>query len=192
MCEIWGNFLKNWYFVNNCSVKVQIKKSFLKYATHMVVIKHRTPHFVSIYLIDVQLNTDFAFKFCGFFFTVKSHIVTQRLVSQENAIKKSKNTSTFSPFKTIASNNSFIFFLKQFQVFKRAKFEFKVTVYYGRWGKSTHVWLLNYTILRSAPTKCVHKMCIELLQTRTIVICRKKIWKKTIQHVILSSFDRLW
>ena len=24
ICEIWGNFSKNWYFVNDCLVKVQI------------------------------------------------------------------------------------------------------------------------------------------------------------------------
>ena len=39
-------------------------------------------------LIDFQLNTDFPSQFCVFF-TIKSPIVTQRSVSQENAFKRS-------------------------------------------------------------------------------------------------------
>ena len=60
-------------------------------------LKHSTFRFN---LIDFQLNTDFAF------FTVKSPRVTQRLVSQENAYKKSKNPSPFL-HKTLGSGNSF-------------------------------------------------------------------------------------
>ena len=47
-------------------------------------LKHSTFRFN---LVDFQLNTDFPSQFCGF--TVKSPSVTQRLVSQENAYKKS-------------------------------------------------------------------------------------------------------
>ena len=46
--------------------------------------KHNTFRFN---LIDFQLNTDFPSQFCAF--TVESPSVTQRLVSQENAYKKS-------------------------------------------------------------------------------------------------------
>ena len=41
--------------------------------------------------IDFQLDTDFLFQCCVFyfaFFTAKSPVVTQRSVSQENAFKK--------------------------------------------------------------------------------------------------------
>ena len=47
-------------------------------------LKHNTLRFN---LINFQLNTDFPFQFCVF--TAKSPSVTQRLVSQENAYKKS-------------------------------------------------------------------------------------------------------
>ena len=74
-------------------------------------------------------------------FTVKLPSVTKRLVFQENAFKKSNNLSAFFFFfffhKTIGSNNSFIPIENNFQVFKIAKFEFKVTVHCGLWGKNT-------------------------------------------------------
>ena len=47
-------------------------------------LKHSTFRFN---LIDFQLNSDFPSQFCVF--TVKSPSITQRLVSQENAYKKS-------------------------------------------------------------------------------------------------------
>ena len=47
ICEIWGNFVKNWYFVNNCLIKVRILKFFCTYVTHIIVIIWRTPHFAS-------------------------------------------------------------------------------------------------------------------------------------------------
>ena len=79
------------------------------------------------YLINFQFNTDFPSQFC-IFFTVKSSSVTQRLVSQENAFKKSKNPLVFF----IKLWAQIVYFnCKEFQVFKIAKFEFKVTVRYG-------------------------------------------------------------
>ena len=45
-------------------------------------------------LIDFQLNTDFPSQFCVL--TVKLPGVTKRSISQENALKKSKNPSLFS------------------------------------------------------------------------------------------------
>ena len=47
ICEIWGNFVKNWYFVNNCLIKVQIWKSFRTYVTHISVFIFRILYFVS-------------------------------------------------------------------------------------------------------------------------------------------------
>ena len=47
LCEIWGNFLKIWYFVNNCLIKVWIWKSFRTYVTHIIVILYSTSRFVS-------------------------------------------------------------------------------------------------------------------------------------------------
>ena len=44
---IWGNFVKIWYFVNNCLIKVPIKKFFCTYVTHIIVIICSTEHFVS-------------------------------------------------------------------------------------------------------------------------------------------------
>ena len=53
-----------------------------------------------LYLIDLQLNTYSPSKV--FAFTAKSPSVTQRQVSQENALKKSKKPS----LKTTGLNNS--------------------------------------------------------------------------------------
>ena len=43
VCEIWGHFMKNWYFVNNCLLKFESKS----YFAHIIVIIYCTPHFVS-------------------------------------------------------------------------------------------------------------------------------------------------
>ena len=64
-------------------------------------LKHSTFQFN---LINFPLNTDFPSQFCVF--SIKSHSVTQRSVSQENAYKKSQNPSPFL-HKTIGSDNSF-------------------------------------------------------------------------------------
>ena len=70
----------------------------------MIVINHRTPHFVSaksiFSLIQISLP-NFAV------FTVKSVSVTKRSVSEESAFKKNRNPSAFF-HKTIGSINSFI------------------------------------------------------------------------------------
>ena len=68
---------------------------------HCDYLPHTTFRF---YLIDFQLNTDFPSQFCVFH--LKSPSVTERLVSQENAFKKSKNPSPFF-HHTIGSDNSF-------------------------------------------------------------------------------------
>ena len=48
MCEIWDNFMKIWYFVNNFYIKVCIyKNAFAHYVARLIVIICRTPHFVS-------------------------------------------------------------------------------------------------------------------------------------------------
>ena len=71
------------------------------------------------------------------FFTVKSPSVSQRSVSQENALKKSKNLLAFF-HKTIDSNNSFTLIENNF------RFLFKVTVHYGLWAKCIQLWALNW------------------------------------------------
>ena len=85
-------------------------------------------------LIDFQLNTDFSSQFCVF--TVKSPRVTQRSVSQENAYKMSKTRRLFSQNYRL----EYLFYSnwKQFQVFKIAKLEFKVTVYTMAYGQNAH------------------------------------------------------
>ena len=70
------------------------------------------------------------------FFTVKSPSVTQRLVSQDNAFKKSKDPSAFVR-KTLGSNNPFTPIENDLKVFKIAKFEFKVD--YSLWAKCTQL-----------------------------------------------------
>ena len=55
--------------------------------THIIVIICSTAHCFN--LIDFQLDTDFPSQF--YVVIVKSPSFTQRLVSQENAFKKSKN-----------------------------------------------------------------------------------------------------
>ena len=43
-CEIWGNFVKTWYFVNNW---LKFENSFYTYVTHIIVIICRSPRFAS-------------------------------------------------------------------------------------------------------------------------------------------------
>ena len=100
------------------------------------------------YIFDFQLNTDFPSQFCVFFFffffIAKLPSVTQRSVSQENALKKSKNPSVFFSLKLSYSN------WKQFQAFKKVKFDIKVTVHYSLWAKCTQLWPLNDNALRNS------------------------------------------
>ena len=56
-------------------------------------------------LVDFQLSTDFPSQF-GVFYRKITYRVTQRLVSQENAYKKSKTRRPFL-HKTVGSGNSF-------------------------------------------------------------------------------------
>ena len=129
---MWGNFVKNWYFVNDCLIKVWTSKSFCTDMTHIIVIMYCMPHFVSTQSIFSCIQIPLPNLV---FFTIKLPSVTQRSVSQEIALKKSE---TLLPFfhKIIVSNNSFALIENKFQVFKIAKFESKVTVYYGLWGKA--------------------------------------------------------
>ena len=90
-CE-YVKFGAIWYFVNNCLIKVRILKPFLYVCDTFIHIYLPHTRF-AFYLIDFQLNPDFPSRFCVCF-TVKSPRVTQRLVSQENILKKS-NTCCF-------------------------------------------------------------------------------------------------
>ena len=47
ICGIWGNFVKIWYFVNNCLIEARIWKFFCTCVTHIIVIIWSTAHFVS-------------------------------------------------------------------------------------------------------------------------------------------------
>ena len=60
------------------------------------------------------------------FFSAKSHSVTQRLVYQENSLKRA-NTRRLFFAKQCYSN------WQQFSVSKISKFEFKLKVHYGLW-----------------------------------------------------------
>ena len=100
---------------------------------------------------DFQFNANFPSQLYAFFFTtVKSPSIAQRSGSQENALKKT-NKQTTKQTKNVGFylrnyRLKYIFFYsnwKQFQVFKMAKFEFKVTVHYGLWTKCTELWPLN-------------------------------------------------
>ena len=51
ICEIWGNFVKILYFVNNCFIKDWIYTTFCTCMTYIIVIICRTPHFVSTLFI---------------------------------------------------------------------------------------------------------------------------------------------
>ena len=139
ICEIWGNFLKIIYFVSNCltlNLKILLHMCDSYHCDYFVI--HHIP-----FLIDFQLKYGFPFPILRFFI-VKSPSITLRLVSQENAFKKSKNLSLFfSPAKLIGSNNSFTLIENNFRFFKIAKFEFKVTVHHGVWAKCTQMWPLK-------------------------------------------------
>ena len=72
------------------------------------------------------------------FFTIKSGGVTQRSVFKKMLLKRAKTCHLFY-HKTIGSNNSFTLIENNFRFFKKAKFEFKVTVHYGLWLKCTQL-----------------------------------------------------
>ena len=64
ICKTWGNFLKNWYFANNCLVKVQIWEFF---CTHCSYYCYYLPHSkFCFYQINFHFNTDFRSQFCMF------------------------------------------------------------------------------------------------------------------------------
>ena len=44
-----GQFRENWYFVNNCLIKVEFKNLFAHCVTHITVIIFRTVYFISTY-----------------------------------------------------------------------------------------------------------------------------------------------
>ena len=66
ICEIWGNFMKNWYIVNNCLIKVRMKKILLHiYDTYNC---DYLPYPVfRFYLIDFWQSTDFPSNLCIFY-----------------------------------------------------------------------------------------------------------------------------
>ena len=100
---IWGNFVKIWYFVNNCLIQVWIWKFFCPCVIHIIVVTCSTAHFISTKSIFryIQISLpNFAF------FTIKSPSITQWSVSQVNAFKKSKNPSPLFR-RTIGLNNCF-------------------------------------------------------------------------------------
>ena len=74
-------------------------------------------------------------------------------------LKRAKTCPLFC--KTIGLNNFFYSNWTQFQVFKIAKFEFKVTVHYRLWVKCTPLWPLNAWNIWSSSHKvsffCVYR-----------------------------------
>ena len=101
-CELWGNFLKIWYFGNNSLIKISNLKIlfYISDSYNWGYLQHTIFRF---YSIDFKLNADFPSQFCVF--TVKSPNVSQRSVSKLNAFKKIKNPSPFFSF--------FLFFFPQ-------------------------------------------------------------------------------
>ena len=100
---------------------------------------------IRFYLIDFQLNKDFLSQFCVFYRKI-TYRYAQRPASQENALKRAKTCRFFFFFSFLQHYKLKWFFYcnwKQFQVFKRAKFEFKVIVHYGLLAKCTQLWPLN-------------------------------------------------
>ena len=94
-----------------------------------------TAHHISFLLNWFSFEYRFLFPILHFL-TVKSPSITKRLVSQENAFKKSKNPSLSFFHKTIGWNSLFYSNWKQFQVFLTAKIEFRVKKYTVAYGKT--------------------------------------------------------
>ena len=83
-CEIWDNFLKNFYVVNNCLIKIESKKAFCTCDTYNFDYLQHT--IFCFYLINFQVNTHS--QFC--IFSAKSPIISKISVSPENALKRAK------------------------------------------------------------------------------------------------------
>ena len=99
ICEIWIKFIKNWHFVNNCLIKVQIWKFFV-HMWHISSWLSDAHHISFNYLMDFQLNTDFPSQFCIF-----CRKITKRY-SKITFSRKCSWKEHFFPHKTIGSNNS--------------------------------------------------------------------------------------
>ena len=104
VCEIWGNFVEIWYFVNIRQVKVVIKKSFRAQVTHVAVVNYRASNFaITLPIVSYSKITLEPLPSSN----VKSRNVTDRELSQKVYFKKSNNPSPFLG-RTIGPNNFFI------------------------------------------------------------------------------------
>ena len=106
ICESLSNFMQNWYFINNCLIKVFKPKYHFAHVKYIIVINHHSSHLVS--MNQFLLNAYLPSKFYIFYFKINS--VTQRsFFFHENALllKKSNNPSAFFP-KTTSTINSLI------------------------------------------------------------------------------------
>ena len=78
-------------------IQARIKKSLFTYMTHQTYTCNNFPRTIfRFHRLEFQLNTYFPSQICGF--TEKKYQVTQRSVSQENALnKKEQKPVGFSP-----------------------------------------------------------------------------------------------
>ena len=101
VCEICCNFMKNLYFVNNhLNLKILLHICDTYNCTWL-----STTHYILFLLNWFSVKNRFLSNFCVFI--IKSPGITQRSVSQENALKKSKTHHRFFFFffcKTMGSN----------------------------------------------------------------------------------------
>ena len=93
-CEIWGDFVKNWYFVNNCLIKVN---SNLKIPLHICDTYNcdYLPHTIFyFYLIDWQLNADFPSQFCVFYLKINYRLLKDGFL-KKILLKRAKTRRLF-------------------------------------------------------------------------------------------------
>ena len=146
-----GQLHENFIFSNYCSIKVRIYKIILHICDtyNCDYLQDTTFRF---YLIDFQFNADFPFQLCVFYSQIIKRYSKIGFPRKYLKKKKKKKTRRFFSRKTVGSYSNW----KQFQVFKIAKFEFKVTVHYSPWARCTQLWPLKTYLLFKTISICLH------------------------------------
>ena len=128
-----GQFRKNRYLVNNCLIKIRMWKIplYMCDSYHCNYLPHTH---IRLYLIGFQLKRRISLSNFAFFYRKITLALLKDRFLKKMLLIREKSVSFFF-CKTIGSNNFFYCNWKLFQVFKIAKFEFKVTVHYSLWAK---------------------------------------------------------
>ena len=160
--------------------------------------------FAHIWHISLWLSATHHISFLINRFVVKYRFISPSLrfiVKSPSVTQDRKRAKTRRFFFFFLQNYRLKKFLysnwKQFQVFKIAKFEFKVTVHYSLWAKCTKLWPLNCVIVASClKSKLILFVSSSFKPVRYIILLFKPItpwvslsyWLSDQCHKLVSSY----